>query len=113
MEQSPEKRSAFLGAYFDRDAVLRAARLAGIVAWFLLGLHIFNAFNSTGQYLFMLASGAVNFQGTLIFDQLSMLTLPFTQLAPGLLYFTALKVAQQVLLILLEVEDTSRRAARS
>ena len=35
-----------------------------------------------------------------------------SQLVPGLVYFVMLKIAQQVLLILLDVEDNSRRAAR-
>lgn len=35
-----------------------------------------------------------------------------SQLIPGLVYFVTLKIAQQVLLILLDVEDNSRRAAR-
>jgi hypothetical protein len=33
-------------------------------------------------------------------------------LLPGLVYFVMLKIAQQVLLILMDVEDNSRRAAR-
>jgi hypothetical protein len=33
-------------------------------------------------------------------------------MVPGLVYFVMLKIAQQVLLILLDVEDNSRRAAR-
>lgn len=112
MDSSGEKRTVFLGAYFDRDAVLKVARLAGVLAWLLLGLHAYSAIVSTGQYLLMLFTGAMGVEGMTIFDRMSMLSLPFTQLAPGLLYFTMLKVAQQALLILLEVEDNSRRAAR-
>jgi hypothetical protein len=111
MESSTEKRTVFLGAYFDRDAVLKVARLAGILAWGLLILYAYSAFISVGQYIFMLATGVVGFQGN-IFDQMSILSLPFTQLAPGLLYFTMLKIGQQALLILLEMEDNSRRAAK-
>lgn len=35
-----------------------------------------------------------------------------SQLVPGLVYFVMLKVAKQVLLILLDTEDNFRRAAR-
>jgi hypothetical protein len=43
---------------------------------------------------------------------MSIPTLQISQLVPGLVYFVMLKIAQQVLLILLDVEDNSRRAAR-
>lgn len=112
MDSSTEKRPVFLGTYFDRDAVLKAARLAGVLSWVLLGYSIYSALASTGQSVLMLASGAMSFEGMTVFDRLSILTLPLAQLVPGLLYFSMLKVGQQVLLILLEVEDNSRRSAR-
>lgn len=112
MNQPSEKRTGFLGTYFDRDASLRIARLAGILAWIILGLYVYTTLVSTGQFLFLVASGAVNYAGANIFDRMSIPTLQISQLTPGVVYFVMLKVAQQALLILLDVEDNSRRAAR-
>lgn len=112
MNQTTENRTGFLGTYFDRDAALRSARLAGILAWVLLTMYVYTTLVSMGQFWFLVASGVASYEGTNIFDRLSIPTLQLSQLAPGLVYFILLKVAQQALLILLDVEDNSRRAAR-
>jgi len=112
MNQSTENRTGFLGTYFDRDSALRLARWAGILAWVLLGMYTYTTLVSIGQFLTLLVSGAVSYTGTNIFDRLSIPTMQISQLVPGLVYFVMLKVAQQVLLILMDVEDNSRRAAR-
>jgi hypothetical protein len=112
MNRSTENRTGFLGTYFDRDAALRIARLAGILAWALLAMYVYTTLVSIGQFWFLVASGVASYEGANIFDRLSIPTLQLSQLAPGLVYFIMLKVAQQALLILLDVEDNSRRAAR-
>lgn len=112
MDRSTENRTGFLGTYFDRDVALRVARLAGVLAWVLLALYAYITLVSMGQFWFLVASGVASYEGANIFDRMSMPTLQLSQLAPGLVYFVMLKVAQQVLLILLDVEDNSRRAAR-
>lgn len=112
MNQTTENRTGFLGTYFDRDAVLRSARLANILAWVLLTMYVYTTLVSIGQFWFLVATGVASYEGANIFDRLSIPTLQLSQLAPGLVYFSILKVAQQALLILLDVEDNSRRAAR-
>lgn len=112
MNQPPDTRTGFLGTYFDRDAALRLARWADILAWVLLGMYVYTTLVSLGQFLTLLASGDVSYTNANIFDRLSVPTLQISQLVPGLVYFVMLKIAQQVLLILLDMEDNSRRAAR-
>lgn len=112
MNQSKDRPTGFLGTYFDRDAALRLARLAGILAWILLGIYVYTTLVSVGQFWTLVATGAASYAGANIFDRLSIPTMQFSQLVPGLVYFMMLKVAQQGLLILLDVEDNSRRAAR-
>jgi hypothetical protein len=112
MNESTDHRTGFFGTYFDRDIALRMARWAGILAWVLLAMYVYTTLVSTGQFLFLLASGAASYAGANIFDLMSIPTMQISQLIPGLVYFVMLKVAQQVLLILLDVEDNSRRAAR-
>jgi hypothetical protein len=112
MNRSAENRTGFLGTYFDRDAALRLARLAGTLAWVLLAVYAYTTLVSIGQFWWLVASGAASYEGANIFDRLSIPTLQLSQLTPGLVYFIMLKVAQQILLILLDVEDNSRRGAR-
>ena len=112
MNQPTDNQTRFLGTYFNRDSVLRLARWAGILAWVLLAMYVYTTIVSIGQFLSLLITGVVSYAGTSIFDRLSIPTLQISQLVPGLVYFVMLKVAQQVLLILLDVEDNSRRAAR-
>jgi hypothetical protein len=112
MKQSNENRTGFLGTYFDRDGVLRLARLVGILAWVLLAFYLYTTLISLGQFWSYVATGAASYEGTNIFDRLSIPTMQLSTLSPGLVYFAMLKVAQQALLILLDLEDNSRRAAR-
>jgi hypothetical protein len=112
MNQPTDPPTGFFGTYFDRDIAIRLARWAGILAWVLLGLYLYTTLVSVGQYLFLLASGVISYAGANIFDLMSIPTLQISQLIPGLVYFIMLKIAQQVVLILLDVEDNSRRAAR-
>lgn len=111
-QANEEERTGFFGTYFDRDASLRMARWAGILAWVLLGLYVYSTVVSVGQFLFLVVSGVATYEGANIFDILSIPTMQISQLIPGLVYFVMLKIAQQVILILLDVEDNSRRAAR-
>lgn len=112
MERPTEKSTVFMGTYFDREVVLRVARFAGGLAWTILVFYIYNTIASIGQFWFLLASEEVSYANANIFDRMMIPTSPFIQLAPGLVYFAMLKTAQQVLLILLDMEDNSRRAAR-
>ena len=112
MNQPADHRTGFLGTYFNRDSALRLARWTGILAWVLLAVYIYATVVSIGQFLSLLMTGAVSYAGTSIFDRLSIPMMHISQLVPGLVYFVMLKIAQQVLLILLDVEDNSRRAAR-
>ena len=112
MEQSTEKQTGFLGTYFDHDTALRVARWMHVLAWVLLGFYLYMTVISLAQYWSMLAAGIVTIEGLTILDRMLIPAQQLLQLAPGLVYFVMLKAAQQVLLILLDVEDNSRRAAR-
>lgn len=112
MTESTEKRTGFLATYFDRDTVLKIARTAGIFAWVVLGIYIFTTLVSFSQFLIQFATGVYYQKGMSIFDVASFFTPYFIQFVPGLVYFIGLKFAEHGLLILLDVEDNTRRAAR-
>jgi hypothetical protein len=112
MDRPTDNQTKFLGTYFDRDAALRFAAFAGLLAWILLGFYVYTTLISIGQFWWAVTYGGASYVGVNIFDRLSIPTVQISQLSPGLVYFTTLKIAQYALLILLDVEDNSRRAAR-
>lgn len=113
MTESTEKRTGFLATYFDRDAVLKIARTAGIFAWIVLGIYAFTTLTSFIQFMIQFATGVFYQKGMSVFDVANFFTPYFLQIAPGLTNFIGLKFAEYGLLILLDVEDNTRRAARN
>lgn len=112
MTESNEKHSGFLATYFNRDAVLKIARTAGIFAWIILGIYVITTLMSSYQFVVQFATGIYFQKGMTILDVISFFTPYLLQPLPGLSYFIGLKFAEHSLLILLDVEDNTRRAAR-
>ncbi len=112
MTESTEKRTAFLATYFDHDTIIKIARTAGIFAWVALGVYLFTTAISLTQFLLQFATGVYYQKGMSIVDVISYFTPYLLQPIPGLVYFIGLKFAEHGLLILLDVEDNTRRAAR-
>jgi hypothetical protein len=113
MTGSNHNRPDFLGTYFDRDEVLKASRLAGILAWLALGVHGLAALVSFLQFLFQYAAGMFFQKGITALDQIAFFTPYLLQVIPGLVYFGLLKFVQHGLLILMDVEENTRRASAS
>ena len=113
MTESAEKRTGFLATYFDRDAVLKIARTAGILAWVILGIYVLTTAVSVMQFLLQFATGVYYQKGMSIFDVAGFFMPYFLQPVPGLVYFIGLKFAEHGLLILLDIEDNTRRSARN
>jgi hypothetical protein len=113
MSESNDSKTNFTGTYFDRDKVMQISRIAGIFAWIALGIYLVASSISFIQFMISFATGVYYQKGLSIFDVLGYFTPYFLQFVPGLLYFAALKFVQHALLILLDVEDNTRRAARN
>lgn len=113
MTETTEKRTGFLATYFDRDAVLLIAKTAGILAWVILGIYILTTLISFSQFMLQYITGIYYQKGLTIVDIASFFTPYFMQPIPGLVYFIGLKFAEHGLLILLDIEDNTRRAARN
>ena len=113
MSESNESKTNFAGTYFDRDKVMKISRVAGIFAWTALGIYVFTTLNSFAQFMVQFATGIFFQKGMLIFDVVGYFSPYFLQLMPGLLYFAGLKFIQHALLILMDMEDNTRRAARN
>jgi hypothetical protein len=106
MTQNDTARPAFLGTYFDRSLVLRVSRLSVILGWVLLVVYIFDY----GWSAYQTVSGALLNGYPVDFMFLAINLRAPLQGAMLLLFLYALA---QALLILLDVEDNTRRAARS
>ena len=112
MSESTEKQEKFFGAYVDRDAVLRLARWAEGTAWVVLTVYLLGW---TGQLLMFFAqlfNGMFFQKGATFLDMFNNFLPYFQQPLPGVFYFFGLQALSKAILILLDVEDNTRRAAR-
>jgi hypothetical protein len=100
-----KQNSGFMGTYFERDGVLRLERWTRVVAWVILVVYILEA----GYNIYQNALGAL--VGGYALDFFYMFTLLSHALQGGML-FIILHVAAKVMLILMDIEDNTRRAAR-
>jgi hypothetical protein len=112
MSESTDKHEKFLGAYFDRDGVLRLSRWAEGAAWVVLTIYLLSWLFSILLFIAQYSNGLFFEKGMTFLGAFSIFKPYLTEPLPGLLYFFALQGISKVLLILLDVEDNSRRAAR-
>jgi len=111
MTESDNSKTNFAGTYFDRDSVLRVARLADIFAWAVLICYAAQAALSLTVLILQLARGLMPFQGpTDLIQQFLWILQPAL---PGLWNFIGLQAVGKALLIFMDMEDNTRRAARS
>lgn len=112
MTESNEKQEKFLGAYFDRDAVLKLSRWADVLSWVTLTLYALTWLFSVLLFLSQYANGMMGDKGLSLLMGLNMFSPFLTQFLPGVFYFFGLQAVSKVLLILLDVEDNTRRGSR-
>lgn len=105
-----ESKQQFLGTYFDRDAVLRMARVIGILSWVVAGIYAFDLVLSLGILVLQYARHLIMPMG--FTDVAQNLLFIFERPLHGVLYFAAMQAASKGLTILLDMEDNTRRAAR-
>ena len=107
---SMEKRENFLGTYFNKDTVLKLASVARIFSWIVVGFYVVQWLLQVGALFLQLARGFWAGMGFMDITQ-NILWL-FEQPLRGLVYFVVLQGAAQALLIFMDMEDNTRRAAR-
>lgn len=108
-----EKHDTFYGTFFDKSAVLKISRWAGIFAWVVLVIYLLTSTVSFIQFMTQFITGVFYQKGMSIFDLLGFFTPYLMQALPGVVYFFGLKFVQNTLLILLEMEESARRSARN
>jgi len=113
MSESNDKQNKFFGTYFERDSVLRISRAADVVSWVILTIYILTWAFTLILFLIQYFSGLYFAKGEETFLTIFSLFSPYLQQPiPGLIYFFALQGISKGLLILLDMEDNTRRAAR-
>ncbi len=113
MSESNEKQASFLGTYFDRDGVLRLSRWADVVAWIVLTVYLLTWLFSLLLYFGQYFNGLYADKGATFLNVINMFAPFLQQPLPGVFYFFGLQAVSKGLLIFLDMEDNTRRAARS
>lgn len=106
------RQAGFLGTYFDRDGILRLARWADVIAWIVLTIYLLSWLSSFLLFLGQYVSGLYFDKGATFLSVVSLFASQLQQPLPGLFFFFGLQAVSKGLLILLDMEDNTRRAAR-
>jgi hypothetical protein len=112
MTETNEPSQKFLGTYFDRDVVMRLSRWAKVASWVVLALYLVTWVTTFTQFLVQYSSGMFYNKGMTIFDSFNFFTPYLIQPIPGFVYFFSLQAIAHLLVIFLDVEENTRRAAR-
>jgi hypothetical protein len=112
MSEANEKQAGFLGTYFDRDGVLRLARWADVMAWVILTIYILWWLSSFLMFFGQFLNGMFIDKGGTFLNIVSTIAGQLQQPMPGVIYFFSLQGISKALLMFLDMEDNTRRAAR-
>jgi hypothetical protein len=110
MNEGQEKTTGFMGTYFDQSVVLRIVRVAEISAWVVLVVYglqmLLSALSLSLSYIrgFMPIVGFTDVAQQILF----VLEQPFR----GIVYFIGLQAVAKILLMFMDIEANTRRAAR-
>ena len=111
MTEPENSKTNFAGTYFDRDSVLRLARLANIFAWAALIYYATQAVVSLTIFTLQLVRGLIVLPG--FTDLAQQIIWALQPAVPGLWNFIGLQAVGKILLIFMDMEDNTRRAARN
>ena len=110
MSDKSNQGGSFVGTYFDRSAVLQIARVAEIAAWIVLVVYGLQLLLSAGVFVLSYARGFL--QGAGFTDLFQQILFVVEQPFRGVVYFIGLQAVAKILLMFMDIEDNTRRAAR-
>jgi len=110
MNEKQEKGLSFAGTYFDRSSIIRVSRWAEISSWVVAVIYGLDLVLAIGVFVLANLRGFWGGLGFTDYAQniLFIIERPFR----GIAYFFALQAIGKALLILMDMEDNTRRAAR-
>jgi len=105
-----DKNEKFPGTYFDRDTVVQVSRWGEILSWVVVGVYVLDLLLALFVFLLQYMRGFLTGMGLtdLLTNLLNIVERPFR----GVVYFVALQAISKAILILMDMEDNTRRAAR-
>ncbi len=105
-----ENKDSFLGTYFDKDRVILLSRVIVILSWIIAAIYAVDVVTGLTVFTLQYFRGFLGPMGftDLVQNLLYILERP----VHGILYFALLQAVSKGLLIFLDVEDNTRRAAR-
>ena len=109
MNENLNKDAGFMGTYFDRSIVLRIVRVAEISSWVVLVVYAFQLVVSAGVLVLSYFRGFLPLGFT---DMLQQILWTLEQPFRGIVYFVGLQAIAKILLMFMDIEDNTRRAAR-
>ena len=109
MSESQEKSSGFMGTYFDQSIVLRIVRVAEISSWVVLVVYGLQLLVSAGT---MTLSTIRGFGPPGLTNILQQILFVIEQPFRGIVYFVGLQAVAKILLMFMDIEANTRRAAR-
>jgi hypothetical protein len=112
MTEPNETQEKFFGAYFDRDAVMRLSRWSDGLSWAVLTIYLLSWLSSLLLFFSQYAAGMMGDKGMTFLMGFNMFSPYLTQPLPGVFYFIGLQAVSKLLLLFMDVEDNTRRAAR-
>jgi hypothetical protein len=105
-----EKRDNYLGMYFNKDTVLRLTSVAKSLSWVVVGVYVFEWLVQALAMVLQIARGFWTGMG--FTDVVQSILYLFEQPLRGVIYFVVLQGVAQALLMFMDMEDNTRRAAR-
>ncbi len=105
MTENSHTHTSFSATYFNKDTTLRLSQIAEVLGWLLLAAYILEWGYSQWQSITNSIMGGYPLDINYIFFSLP-------RLLQGAMLLVLLQAVSKVLLILLDIEDNTRRSAR-
>lgn len=105
-----EGNERFLGTFFDRDSVIRLARVLLVLSWVVAAIYAADVVAQLAAFGLQFARGFLGGMG--FTDLFQTVLLILERPVHGIVYFGILQTLGRGLLIALDVEENTRRAAR-
>ena len=109
MSEVQNKDAGFMGTYFDRSVILRIVKVAEISSWVVLVVYGMQLIVSAGASVLSYIRG---YGPPGITDMIQQILWVLEQPFRGIVYFVGLQAIAKILLMFMDIEDNTRRAAR-
>ncbi len=110
MAELKDSHTSFPATYFDRDSIIRMARVIAVLSWIVAGMYALDLVLSLGVFILQILRGFMAGMG--LTDYMQNILFILERPLHGILYFAVMQAVSKGLLIFLDVEDNTRRAAR-